>query len=221
MNVRSISSALCEVSRPAPFAAAELGRFGCRTARLCRPVGDGRARRIGGASNARMAVPRKPGRRDRNVVPMKSYRRRRPNKLRRHLSRAKLVILVTALVIGVAYNFDELAAEFRGMLGSVQPQVVSGGKSDLSGRVTHVRDGDTVEVSGVPVRIANLDCAESGTAAGERAAERMRQLANLGPFSCRLECRKSYDREVSLCQLADGRDVGEVLIGERQCGRWY
>lgn len=178
------------------------------------------ARRIGGTSNARMAAPRKPDRRDRNAVPVKSYRRRRPNKLRSYLSRVKLVILLTALVIGVAYNFDELADEFCGMLASGQPQIVSGSGPDLSGRVTHVRDGDTIEVSGVPVRIANLDCAESGTAAGERATERMRQLANLGPFFCRLDGRKSYDREVGLCHLADGRDVGEVLIGERQYGRW-
>ena len=31
------------------------------------------------------------------------------------------------------------------------------------GMVTHVRDGDTIEVRGVPVQIANLDCAERGT----------------------------------------------------------
>jgi endonuclease YncB( thermonuclease family) len=37
------------------------------------------------------------------------------------------------------------------------------------GMVTHVRDGDTIDVRGVPVRIANLDCAERGTSAGDRA----------------------------------------------------
>ena len=50
---------------------------------------------------------------------------------------------------------------------------------------------------------------------------RMRQLASTGPFACRLEGRMSYDRQVGVCALSDGRDVGEVLIGERQCDRWY
>lgn len=152
---------------------------------------------------------------------MKARRRRRPTKLQGFKMRVELVILLAALAIGAAYNFDGLATEFRAMVGLGQPQGASLGGADLAGRVTHVRDGDTVEVSGVPVRIANLDCAERGTAAGERATDRMRQLANLGPFSCDLEGRKSYDREVGTCQLADGRDVGEVLISERQCGRWY
>lgn len=155
-----------------------------------------------------------------NVVPVKGRRRRRPNKRRGFRRRVKLVILLAALTVGVAYNFDGLAAEFRAMVGLEQPQGASLGGADLAGRVTHVRDGDTVEVSGVPVRIANLDCAERGTAAGERATERMRQLANLGPFFCDLEGRKSYDREVGTCRMVDGRDVGEVLIGERQCSRW-
>ena len=45
------------------------------------------------------------------------------------------------------------------------------------GMVTHVRDGDTIEVRGLPVRIANLDCAERGACAGDRATALMRQLA--------------------------------------------
>lgn len=92
--------------------------------------------------------------------------------------------------------------------------------TQLVGRITHVRDGDTIEVEGVPVRIANLDCAERGSTAGDRASQRMRDLSRIGPMTCSLEGRKSYDREVGTCQFADGRDVGETLIAEAVCKRW-
>ncbi len=155
------------------------------------------------------------------MVSMKGHRRRRPTRRRPFRRWAETLILFAALAVALAFNFDELSADLGSLIGLREPRRATIGGADLAGRVTHVRDGDTVEVSGVPVRIANLDCAESGTAAGERATERMRQLARTGPFSCDLEGRMSYDRQVGTCQLADGRDVGEVLIGERQCGRWY
>lgn len=90
----------------------------------------------------------------------------------------------------------------------------------LAGPVTRVRDGDTVEVRGVPVRIANLDCAELGTPAGRRATEAMTQLARSGPLTCRLTGRRSYDREVGTCTTPDGRDIGADLIAKGVCSRW-
>jgi endonuclease YncB( thermonuclease family) len=35
--------------------------------------------------------------------------------------------------------------------------------SILSGTVTHVRDGDTIEVNGIAVRLSALDCPENDT----------------------------------------------------------
>lgn len=96
-----------------------------------------------------------------------------------------------------------------------------GGGSALRGSVTHVRDGDTIEVSSVPVRIANLDCAEMSTAKGRNARERMVQIVRGQQVACVLEGRMSYDREVGTCALAfSGEDVGEILIREGVCGRW-
>ena len=92
--------------------------------------------------------------------------------------------------------------------------------SMLVDRVTRVRDGDTIVVGLIPIRIANLDCAESGTAAGERATRRAKQLLANQTVQCRLEGRRSYDREVGVCALADGRDFGQVLISEGVCSRW-
>lgn len=90
----------------------------------------------------------------------------------------------------------------------------------LAGTVTRVRDGDTVEIAGVPVRIANLDCAEKGTDAGEKATRVMLRLAEAGPLACNLTGRRSYDREVGTCRMADGRDIGQLLISEGVCNRW-
>ncbi len=92
--------------------------------------------------------------------------------------------------------------------------------SMLVDRVTRVRDGDTIVVGLIPIRIANLDCAESGTAAGERATKRAKQLVANQTVQCRLEGRRSYDREVGVCALEDGQDFGEVLISEGICRRW-
>lgn len=89
----------------------------------------------------------------------------------------------------------------------------------LSGSVTHVRDGDTIEVNGTAVRIANLDCAELGTAEGEAAKIWMGELLAGASVDCALSGRKSYDRQVGTCRFG-GADLGEILIGEGVCARW-
>lgn len=86
--------------------------------------------------------------------------------------------------------------------------------------VTRVRDGDTIVVGLIPIRIANLDCAERGSAAGDAATRRITDLVNGQQLVCTLEGRRSWDREVGVCALSDGRDIGEVLIAEGYCGRW-
>ena len=87
--------------------------------------------------------------------------------------------------------------------------------------MTHVRDGDTIEVANTPVRIANLDCAERGDADGPRATARMSELVARQEVVCDLEGRMSYDREVGTCALAlSGEDLGEILIREGVCERW-
>src|SRR5690606_8581275 len=46
----------------------------------------------------------------------------------------------------------------------------------LIDRVTRVRDGDTIVVGLIPIRIANLDCDEAGTRAGDTATMFAKQL---------------------------------------------
>jgi len=102
------------------------------------------------------------------------------------------------------------------VLPKPRPDPAPGG-GQHTGRVTHVRDGDTVVVAGVPIRFANVDCAERGTYAGNQATAAMRRLANGQMLHCELEGRRSYDREVGICRLDDGRDVGGVMVEMGLC----
>lgn len=90
----------------------------------------------------------------------------------------------------------------------------------LEGRVTRVRDGDTIVVGATPVRFANLDCAEMGTTAGLRARQRMVKLVGGQHVTCRLTGERSYDRMIGICRTSDGRSVSWVMIREGYCGWW-
>lgn len=90
----------------------------------------------------------------------------------------------------------------------------------LAGIVSHVRDGDTIEVDGVPVRLATLDCAELGTPDGERAKTFLRAQLRNKVVECSLEGRKTYDREVGNCAIGGTQDIGELMIAGGYCGRW-
>jgi len=92
--------------------------------------------------------------------------------------------------------------------------------AQLIDTVTHIRDADTIVVGLIPIRIANLDCAERGSKAGDRATRQITKIVKGVQLRCTLEGRRSYDREVGVCSLPDGRDVGETLIVGGYCQRW-
>ena len=92
--------------------------------------------------------------------------------------------------------------------------------AEVTGRVSHVRDGDTIEVGHTAVRIANLDCPERGQPGAARATARMKQLSRNGRVSCALTGKRSYDRRVGTCRTSQGQDIGAILIREGLCRRW-
>lgn len=47
----------------------------------------------------------------------------------------------------------------------------------------------------------------------------MRQLVAGKTVTCKLNGDRTYDREVGRCSLADGRDIGAVMIARGLCGR--
>jgi dihydroxyacid dehydratase/phosphogluconate dehydratase len=55
--------------------------------------------------------------------------------------------------------------------------IASSNSAILSGTVTHVRDGDTIEVNGIAVRLSALDCPEK--LAHDKASKRQRSPSNL------------------------------------------
>lgn len=101
------------------------------------------------------------------------------------------------------------------------PLVRASSLRTFSGLVTHVRDGDTIEVNGVPIRFGSLDCAERGTGEGQIATARMRSLIRGQTLTCYLNGRSSYDREIGSCTLSDGRDLAGIMIQEGYCGRFW
>ena len=124
---------------------------------------------------------------------------------------------LAAIAVGLVLIYKG-AERFPEYLG---PVVAVSSIQEIVGRVTHVRDGDTIEVSGIPIRFGSLDCAESGTSAGERATARMRSLVAGQTVTCYLNGRTSYDRKIGSCRLRDGRDLGAIMIREGYCGRFW
>lgn len=91
----------------------------------------------------------------------------------------------------------------------------------IEGPVSHIRDGDTIEVVGIPVRFGSLDCAERETQAGQVATLRLRELIGGQSLTCALNGRTSYDRSIGRCTLPDGRDLAALMIREGLCGRYW
>jgi endonuclease YncB( thermonuclease family) len=78
----------------------------------------------------------------------------------------------------------------------------------LTGPVTHVRDGDTIEVAGKPIRLQGLNCNERGTALGEAATTAISRLVENGEVTCELSGEMTYDREVGHVPPGDRRGLG-------------
>lgn len=89
----------------------------------------------------------------------------------------------------------------------------------LAGAVTHVRDGDTLEVSGVAIRLMGLNCEELGTDRGQGAASALRRLVAGERLVCDLTGVRTHDRMEGRCALEDGRDLGAEMIRSGDCGR--
>ena len=88
----------------------------------------------------------------------------------------------------------------------------------LEGRVTRVRDGDTIEVNGVAIRLSALDCPERGTRDGEHANRLAQQFLNTKAV-CELTGAKTYDRLVGYCSI-ENQDFGLFMMLNSACKLW-
>lgn len=82
----------------------------------------------------------------------------------------------------------------------------------LTGTVTHVRDGDTIEVDGTPIRLNGISAPELDEPLGNRSKAYMTELVMGKQVRCELNGQKTYDRFVGICYL-DEKDIGATVIG--------
>ena len=88
----------------------------------------------------------------------------------------------------------------------------------LEGQVTHIRDGDTIEVNGIAIRLSALDCPERDTSEGESANEVAQNLL-WAEATCELTGAKTYDRLVGYC-IVGGQDFGLFMMQNSACKLW-
>ncbi|MEP3785590.1 MULTISPECIES: thermonuclease family protein [Paracoccaceae] len=92
----------------------------------------------------------------------------------------------------------------------------------IKGKVTHVRDVDTIEVSGLPIRLNGLDGPELDERGGKAGKRFMQGLVLHKPVQCELTGAKTYDRWVGTCYF-NGVDIAQIAVSEghaRDCPRY-
>ena len=82
----------------------------------------------------------------------------------------------------------------------------------IEGRVTHVRDVDTIEIGNLPVRLNGVDGPELDERGGRAARTWMQRLVLRKPVRCRLNGEKTHDRWVGICYTPSGQDIGAMAI---------
>ena len=113
--------------------------------------------------------------------------------------------LIISLVTSVCADASDLVIDHRAV-------------SVLRGIITHVRDGDTFEVNGTPVRISALDCAENTTDEGKKITRFAKQFKGKEAI-CELTGATTYDRVVGYCSI-NGVDFGKMMMDETSCNLW-
>jgi endonuclease YncB( thermonuclease family) len=86
-------------------------------------------------------------------------------------------------------------------------------QTQLQGPVTHVRDGDTIKIGPVAIRLEGVSAPELKENLGSDAKVFMGKLVIGRLVLCRLTGAKTYDRFVGICFL-DRQDIGETIIAE-------
>lgn len=84
---------------------------------------------------------------------------------------------------------------------------------EIDGRVTKVRDVDTIVVAGTAVRLNGVDGPETSNRYGRDARAFMRRLVEGKTVTCDLNGARTYDRWVGVCYL-DGQDIGAIAISQ-------
>ncbi len=98
------------------------------------------------------------------------------------------------------------------ILAACLPAIAS--TETLMGRADHVRDGDTVVVSGVPIRLQGLAAQELREKWGKASRNAMQRIVAGQRLRCELTVERSHDRKIERCYLDDGSDTAAVLVSQ-------
>lgn len=123
-----------------------------------------------------------------------------------------ILVVVIFSIFSFKYGFWSEASE------ASDSKIDTRAVSVLKGTITHVRDGDTFEINGIPVRISALDCAENSTPEGKKITRFAKKF--LGKQAvCELTGAKTYDRVVGYCSI-EGKDFARTMMNETSCKLW-
>jgi len=127
----------------------------------------------------------------------------------------RYTLLLIAIGLLVLTSLDRFAGVTE---EASSKEIDSPAVSILRGTITHVRDGDTFEVDGTPVRISALDCPENSTSSGQKATQFTRQFKGKQAV-CELTGAKTYDRVVGYCSI-EGKDFARIMVDNNFCKFW-
>ena len=105
----------------------------------------------------------------------------------------------------------QMATALIALVASNAPTIASADPTLLTGNVTKVRDGDTVEVGKIPIRLNGVSAPELQELLGPKSRMFMVELVYGKLVRCELNGDKSYDRFVGTCYLSD-RDIGAAVV---------
>ena len=94
---------------------------------------------------------------------------------------------------------------------------------EVQGKVTHVRDADTIEVRGVPIRFDGVDAPDKGQPGFQEGREWMKRNYGNRMVRCVLTGARTYDRYVGTCFGSKGENLSAAIIGAglaRDCPRY-
>ena len=127
----------------------------------------------------------------------------------------RYILVVIAIGLFFSSFIDEL---WNRNAKASETRIDSRTVSILRGTITHVRDGDTFEVQGTPVRISALDCPENSTSSGQKATRFTKQFKGKQAV-CELTGAKTYDRVVGYCSI-EGKDFAQMMVDNKFCKFW-
>ena len=95
-------------------------------------------------------------------------------------------------------------------------------RGTLTGPVTYVRDGDTIELGSMAIRLNGLAAPEGDEPGGAAATKAMTELVRGRTLRCELDGTRTHDRCAGVCFL-QGEDISEVMVHRgvaRDCPRF-